>query len=877
MSGRGAAEAGFDQDPVAPSTHRFGHYELLTRDDGAPVELGRGAMGVTYKAFDTNLRCAVALKVINPRYLHDEAARRRFVGEARAAARLRHPNVAPVFHLGTREGHYFYAMEFVEGKTLSEVIHRRGPLGVELAVEIVGQVAAALGAAHKEQIVHRDIKPANLMLHFGEDGAVHVKVIDFGLSKVTPGLLSDPAISAPGTFAGTALFASPEQCAGTKVDVRSDFYSLGVTLWEMLTAKLPFEGTTPEVIRQHLHAPLPLHQLKRVPYPVIVLLQFMLEKDPARRPQTPDELGSALRAMKKALDAHHRPEFRGLRRAVQLRGRSPSGRQSWFPIGMGAAILASVVALGLYFFGPQSSPLPTAKSVAVLPFENLSGDRENEYFSDGLTSEVIYQLSNVPDLRVIARGSVLRYKAIPPARRKTLSEIGAELGVGAILESSVQRAGNRIKVITILYAARADRRLWGSSYDRELKDVFAIQSDLAEQIAAALHATLSADRRASLQRTPTENLDAYDFYLRGQAAALLDGKEDNDKAVALFKQALTQDPRFGLAYIGLASAYIERVKRYHGEAFWLDSAIDLCQQAIALDPKQLRAYTTLANAFNLKGWFDRMDEPVRAALELAPNDWDANRMAAAEFTELRREPEMYASIRKCFATNPQDSWAPYELALICWTVNETALAEQWMQRAISLEPDPQKRRLLEGERLVYREDYIAALPQLRSLPPDLKTQYATASDLVLFCLMRLGQWPAAIDALQAKLKTDGDNPTGLLRLALALRGAGQEIEAWRTADRAVVLAQQNLPTTKTPRWLRYDLAVGSQLLGRKEEAYQQLRDLIARGGFPHPVLGRVDPGMALFESDREYQGISAELRQQDEVKRRRILEIEKGF
>lgn len=862
-----------------PSPHRFDHYELLTRDDGAPVELGRGAMGVTYKAFDTNLRCPVALKVITPRYLDDESARARFVREARAAARLRHPHVASVFHLGTKGGHYFYAMEFVEGETLGEVIHRRGPLGVELAVEIVAQVAAALGAANKEQIVHRDIKPSNLMLCFGEDGAANVKVIDFGLSKVTSPSHSDPGLSTPGTFAGTALFASPEQCAGAKVDIRSDIYSLGVTLWQMLTAKLPFEGTTPQLIYQHLHAPLPLEQLKPVPYPVGVLLQFMLEKDPARRPQAPDELQSALRAMKKALDAQHQPEFRD-RRGISPLGRNvPPGRWNWFPAGIGAAMLVLAVVLGLcwYFLGSRSLSMPTAKAVAVLPFDNLSGDKENDYFSDGLTSEVIYRLSNVPDLRVIARGSVLQYKAIPPARRKSLGEIGAELDVGTILESSVQRVGNRIKVITILYAARAGRRLWGSAYDRDLKDVFAIQSDLAEQIAAALHATLSAERRANFRQETTENLDAYDLYLRGQAASHLDRKEDNDRAVEFFKQALAQDPRFGLASIGLAGAYIDRVKRFHGEAFWLDSAVDLCQQAIALDPKQLRAYTTLANAFNLKGWFDQMDGPVRAALELAPNDWDANRMAAAELTELRREPEMYASIRKCFVTNPLDPWAPYELALICWTVNETVLAEQWMQRAINLEPDPQKHKLMEAERLVYRGDYASARPQLQPLPPDLKTQYATVSDLILFCSLRSGDWATAIRALEGKLKANGDNPTTLLRLALARRGAGQEDEAKGTAERVVALARQNLPTTKAPRWMRFDLAVGLRLLDRKEEAYEHLRELVAHGGFPHPVLGTADPGLAPFASDREYQGILAGLRKQNEVKRTRILEVEHGF
>src|SRR3984893_9751131 len=273
--------------PTTLSAGRFDHYQLLTSETGTPVELGRGAMGVTYKAFDTNLRCPVALKVINGRYLESEGARRRFVREARSAARIRHPNVASVFHLGTKGPEYFYAMEFVEGETLDCFLKRHGRFNVPLALDIASQVAAALGAAQKEQIVHRDIKPSNLMLNFAEEHAVHVKVIDFGLARSTSGSQSEPALSEPGAFAGTALFASPEQCAGGEVDTRSDIYSLGVTLWEMLTGNVPFQGTTTEVIRQHICAPLPLDRLQHLPKAVVGLLQSMLEKDPDRRPQNP--------------------------------------------------------------------------------------------------------------------------------------------------------------------------------------------------------------------------------------------------------------------------------------------------------------------------------------------------------------------------------------------------------------------------------------------------------------------------------------------------------------------------------------------------------------------------------------------------------------
>src|SRR5271167_4016744 len=262
-----SGESSASEDTVKPTTpeqtvRRFEHYELVTGEDGKPVELGRGAMGVTYKAIDVDLHCFVTLKVISEKYLGDESARLRFLREARAAASVRHPNVASVFHLGRTGQNYFYAMEFVAGETLESLIKRSGRLEVKLALEIATQVAAGLVAVHKQKIVHRDIKPSNVMVSSDEESTVTVKIIDLGLAKPAPDAPTEVAISIPGAFAGTPEFASPEQFAGLGVDIRSDLYSLGVTLWEMLTGKVPFRGTPAEVMYRHQHAPLPLEQLK---------------------------------------------------------------------------------------------------------------------------------------------------------------------------------------------------------------------------------------------------------------------------------------------------------------------------------------------------------------------------------------------------------------------------------------------------------------------------------------------------------------------------------------------------------------------------------------------------------------------------------------
>ena len=287
----------------APS---FGHYQLLTAEDGKPIELGRGAMGITYKAFDIDLQCPVTLKVISEEYLGDESARLRFLREARAAASLRHPNIASVFHLGKSGGNYFYAMEFVEGETLGHLITRRGRLEVKLALEIIKQVAVGMTAMHKKRLVHRDIKPTNIMVSLEEEGPVTAKIIDLGLAKSLDEPGAQTAISTLGVFAGTPEFASPEQFAGVGVDIRSDLYSLGVTLWAMVTGRAPFRGTAGEVMSQHQRAPLPLEQLEAVPQPVVVLLEVLLEKDPRHRFQNPAELLKAIPTATGAIDARRR-------------------------------------------------------------------------------------------------------------------------------------------------------------------------------------------------------------------------------------------------------------------------------------------------------------------------------------------------------------------------------------------------------------------------------------------------------------------------------------------------------------------------------------------------------------------------------------------
>jgi serine/threonine protein kinase len=434
-------ESRFEPTHLA-SQLRFEHYEVLTREDGTPFELGRGAMGVTYKALDINLRCPVALKVISGRFIGDESARRRFLREARAAASVRHPSVASVFHLGKSRGIYFYAMEFVEGETLGNFIKRSGRLEVKLALEIVTQVAAGLTAIHEQNLIHRDIKPNNIMVSLKDGGCSTAKIIDLGLAKTMNESAFESKISTRGTFAGTPEFASPEQFAGVEVDIRSDLYSLGVVLWQMLCGKLPFNGSLNELMYQHLHTPAPVEQLESVPQPLVVLLEKLLKKDSKQRFRTPNELLQAIPMITSTVkgDANY-PTSRVPAPLV----RRASSRQN------------------------ESSAIRAPKrSIAVLPFDTLGRSTRNTYFADGVQDEILSNLARVSQLRVISRTSVMTYR---PGGDRDLRSIAGVLGVANVVEGTVRRDGNRVRITIRLVDARRDETLWSEIYDRSLTDI----------------------------------------------------------------------------------------------------------------------------------------------------------------------------------------------------------------------------------------------------------------------------------------------------------------------------------------------------------------------------------------------------------------------
>src|SRR6516162_3800837 len=484
---------------------RFGVYEIDCSEDGRMYELGRGAMGVTYRATDTTLQRKVALKIIKTDIAERSAdARERFMREARAAAALRHENIATVFQFGMclETGQYFYAMELIEGETLEERVRRAGPLDARTTIDIAQQVTSALTAAEKHGLVHRDLKPANLML-ISPDGETSsnkklvVKIIDFGLAKAfhTP---TDLKSLTHDRFVGTPAFASPEQFEHSALDVRSDIYALGETLWFALTGKTPFSGRTMEEIhRAQKSNVLHIEQLKaaHVPHRLKSLLESMLAFEPASRPGT-NELAARLRRCS--------PEARSVRRTR---------------LTLAAAALlilaasATIIFLSVRTQNPISYLGPAEKSIAVLPFENRSEDKANAYFADGIQDEILARLSNIADLKVISRTSTRQYQNKPA----NLREIAKQLGVANILEGSVQKVADQVRVNVQLINAQTDSHLWAETYDRKLTDIFGVESEIAKRIAESLQAKLTGREEQALAVKPTNNPDAYDAYLRGLA------------------------------------------------------------------------------------------------------------------------------------------------------------------------------------------------------------------------------------------------------------------------------------------------------------------------------------------------------------------------
>jgi serine/threonine protein kinase/Tfp pilus assembly protein PilF len=662
---------------LTPGPLRYAHFEVEVGADGFPVELGAGAMAITYRARDTVLNSTVALKVIDRKVAENPGARSRFLREARAAANIHHPNVARVTFYGEQDGECFYAMELVEGETLEARVRRDGPMPLALALQIIEQATRALAVAEVCGVVHRDIKPSNLMLESDPGETPVVKVIDYGVAKVMRVQTEPGAEQTQAGFIGTPAFASPEQFAGagqSPIDTRSDIYSLGVTLWYLLTGRTPFVGRTMEEIRSKQTRALPLEQLRSLHLPgqVIALLKSMLAPDPKDRPQTARELFSAVHSCY----ARFNPEARSRRRQLAMSGAA-----------LAFAIVA--IALGTWLYQRTRSFTPVERSIAVLPFENLSNDKDNAYFAEGIQDEILTRLSKIAELTVISRTSTQHYKSAP----ENLREIAKQLGVAHIVEGSVQKSADAVRVNVQLIKAANDSHLWSDTFDRKLTDVFSVESEVAKAIADQLQAKLTGQEQEVIAAKPTDNPRAYDAYLRGLAYTLKTGftPATSFAAQKYLKEAVRLDPKFALGWALLSSVdssgYLtqslqptvglrDEAREAAETAFTLqpnlgeavltkglyhyaclkdyDTAVDYFEQAYRLLPNNSRIPQSLAYVERRRGNWDKSEAYFNEAEKLDPRNVNLLSQHARSYICLRRFPEALTKLEQILNITPDD-------------------------------------------------------------------------------------------------------------------------------------------------------------------------------------------------------------------------------
>ncbi len=726
-------------------------------------ELGSGGMATVYLARDLKHRRFVALKVLSPALAASLGADR-FLREIELAARLQHPHIVTVFDSGDAGGILWYTMPYVEGETLRARLERERQLPLDVALRIAVEAARALEFAHQHGVLHRDVKPENLLLT--TDGST--MVADFGIARPW-GEMSK--LTQSGVVVGTPAYMSPEQAAGERaLDARTDIYALGCVLYEMLAGEMPYSGPNAQaVLARRLSEPAPsLRTTRDLPVAVERTVARALARTPADRYASAAEFARALQSV----DTPARPIL----------------QRRWLAAAVVMLLLAGVAAVIRFRAGAKGPAVPV--SAAVLPFADLSEGKDQEYFSDGLTDELITALSRVEGINVAARTSSFQFKN----RQVDVSEIGRQLHVGAILEGSVRRSGNRVRITAQLVSTRNGYQLWADAYDRELKDVFGVQEDIARSIIAALQVKLGARGNRALRARPTTDIEAYDLYLKGRFAWNQRTRSGMQLAVSYLEQAVARDSQFALAWAALADAYLLAIP-YAGTSKDVDwpKAKAVATRALAIDSTLGEAYTALAYGTMIYDWdWPAAEEDFRRAIAVDPTYPTGHQWYGDFLWSQGRLREALDQMRDALRLDPLSLIIGAEVGQTFYLQRQYDSAEAQLRTTLQLDPNYPHSLYVLGmvymQQHRYREarDALQRAEQLGGFEDDLAgalaSAYAQAGDRTV-----AARYTAELERRLAR------GQVGPFALALAYTGQGDLTRGFVYLDRAITMHDAFLP------------------------------------------------------------------------------------
>jgi non-specific serine/threonine protein kinase len=781
------------------------HYRILEK-------LGEGGMGEVYLAEDTKLNRKVALKFLPGQLASDVTFKERFKREAQAAAALNHPNIITIHEVSEHEGRPFIAMEYLEGKSLNEVIARKD-LSIEEILNIAVQISDGLAKAHQAGIVHRDIKPHNILMD--KDG--RARICDFGLAKAK----RDAMLTQTGTTLGTVAYMSPEQARGQEVDQRSDIFSVGVILYQMFARQLPFKGEHEaaifhSIINEH---PQPLARFNnQVSQELQRIVSKALAKDKEERYQHVDDMRADLKTESKSLEY--------VKTASVLRPADGEKPKKFKPLPFIVAGLGVIIVVLIYLaFQGQKQPSRVRAerpSVAVLYLQNMSDDQEDEYFAAGMTEDIITQLSKISGLRVISRSEMEQFKD-QPVSIKTVAD---KLEVDYIMEGAVRKHGNTVRITCQLIQADDGFHVWADSYDRDMQDLFDIQADVAKEVAGALQVALAPAELEEIEKKPTMDVRAYNYYLQGREYYFgqASNREYLELAISMFERALEADSNFALAYAGLSDCYSSYVMfAVDVKKSWLEEAERAAQKALSLDPDLAEAYRALSRLYSVKGKTEEAIQAAERAVEANPHYAEAWRLLGNWYMEAKRYGEAEEAFLKAMEVKPTESGLFTGLMQLYQLWGKHDKVDEYFRRGVEVQPTNEAIYGRMSAVLLLRGD-VERAKQMAYKALELDPE-SGAGETMLFAVFFLTEEVDSAAFYLQSTRQANPGPDFYINMAIVALKRGDKSVAHSYLDSSVALLEPMLQELKgTPGELGVRSAI-ALVMAMKEEREKALHEV----------------------------------------------------